>query len=91
MSDLSQVLTRLAKTAKGQDLMDRLRCAAFGAVGQIHRKTRHLQYNPSTLKKHLDSLEILIAEAKKAEPSLNDELKGSTSQIAIAIVEAFVS
>lgn len=90
MSDLSHTLNRLAKTANGQDLLDRLRCAAFGAVRQIHREVRQLPFNASTLKQHLDLLEILVAEAKKTESLLNDELKGSMSQIAIAITEACI-
>lgn len=90
MSDLSNALTRLAKTAKGQDLMDGLRCAAFSAVGQIHRMARQLPFNESTLKHHLDSLERLVVEAMKIEPSLKDALPGSMSQIAIAITEACI-
>jgi len=90
MNDLSRALTRLAKTEKGQDLADGLRSAAFGAVGQIHRKAQQLPFKATTLKRHLDSLEELIVEAKKLEPSLNDELKGSVSQMAIAITEALI-
>jgi hypothetical protein len=90
MNDLSKALARLAKKKDGQDLVDRIKCASFGAVGQLHPKTRQLAYDATKLRQCLESLERLIAEAEELEPSLADALKGSMSKIAITIAKACI-
>ncbi|HBE90529.1 MAG: hypothetical protein A3E37_01515 [Candidatus Andersenbacteria bacterium RIFCSPHIGHO2_12_FULL_46_9] len=90
MNDLSKALARLAKKKDGQDLVDRIKCASFGAVGQLHSKTQQLPYDAAKLRQYLESLDKLIVEAEELEPSLADELKGSMSKIAITIAEACV-
>lgn len=90
MNDLSKALGRLAKKKDGRTLVDRIKCASFGVVGQLHPKTQQLAYDATRLRQDLESLEKLIVEAEELEPSLADELKGSMSQIAIAITEASI-
>lgn len=90
MSDIGKILTRLSGRRNGQDLVDALKSAAFGAVGQIHRQAQGLSINERRLHNKLQALEKALCTANKLEPELIILLKGTTSQKAIAITQACV-